>query len=111
MALFGMDMSNPTYVLGVIVAVVLIAALVVFVLWLLCPSKNTCEEEATTECKKSCGFSGSGEKACEDAAPAPKTCCTKTCGGISGSSGWSGMKWFGFGDIFSGKIGEKCVTA
>lgn len=118
-----MDMSNSTYVLGIIVAIILASALVVFILWLLCPSNN-CDTECDTtkqncgwsgsnnacdtQCntpKKNCGLSGSGTNGCDTTT----TCKTKTCGGLSGSSQWSGGAWPGGLDLFSGRIGEKEV--
>lgn len=95
-----MDMSSSTYILGIIVAIILAAALVVFILWLLCPStSNSCETDCIDTCKpKNCGWSGSNTA---------NSCKTKACGGLSGSSQWSGGAWPGSGDWFSGRIGEK----
>ena len=116
-----MDMSNSTYILGIVVAIILAAALVVFILWLLCPSSNG--EDCDTS-KSNCGWSGSNTTACADppktscgwsgsntAADCNKTatCKTQTCGGLSGSSTWSGGVWPQSGDWFSGKVGVKEV--
>lgn len=101
-----MDMSKPTNVLIVIMVVILIVALIIFVFWLLCPARACAEPACADGCtcapKSSCGWSAA--KTCTDEVPA---CTTKTCGGLSGSSGWSGTYWSSPGDVFSGNIGVK----